>query len=77
MKIAELLDKLRNIPEIDVSEERSLKDNRRVVTFSTQKPFPQVGPAWYSMVVHSDDEEIPTEKIEAMLRHLWMFQLNL
>jgi hypothetical protein len=29
------------------------------------------------MVVHSDDEEIPNEKIEAMLRHLWMFQVDI
>jgi len=77
MKVSALLDKLRTIPEIDISEERDLKDIRRVITFSTVRPFPQLGPAWYSMVVHSDDEEIPQEKIEAMLRHLWMFQIEL
>ena len=64
MKVSELLDKLRKIPEIDISEERSLKDKRRVITFSTVKPFPKIGSSWYSMVVHSDDEEVPREKIE-------------
>jgi hypothetical protein len=45
--------------------------------FSSVLPFPKFEPVWYSMVVQSDDEDIPDEKIEAMLRHLWMFQLDI
>ena len=77
MKLSLLLDKLKKAREIDIHEERSLKDGSRVLTFSTVLPFPKFEPTWYSMVIQSDDEEIPNEKIEAMLRHLWMFQLDI
>jgi hypothetical protein len=77
MKLAELLEKLKAESDIDIHEERSLKDGSRVLTFSSTLPFPKIEPAWYSMVVRSDDENIPNEKIEAMLRHLWMFQLDI
>jgi len=76
MKLSLLLEKLRQVPEIDIHEERSLKDGSRSITFSAVLPFPKFEPAWYSMVVQSDDEDIPHEKIEAMLRHLWMCQLD-
>ncbi len=77
MKLSLLLEKLKQEPDIDIHEERSLKDGSRVLTFSTTLPFPKFEPVWYSMVVLSDDEDIPREKIEAMLRHLWMFQLDI
>jgi hypothetical protein len=78
MKLSLLLEKLKQEPDIDIHEERSLKDDgARVLTFSTRLPFPKFEPVWFSMVVHSDDEDVPEKKVEAMLRHLWMFQLDL
>lgn len=77
MKLGKLLEKLKSEPGIDIHEERSLKDGSRVLTFSTTLPFPKFEPVWYSMVVRSDDEDIPKEKVEAILRHLWMFQLDI
>lgn len=77
MKLVLLLEKLKTEPDIDIHEDRSLKDGGRVLTFSSTLPFPKFEPVWYSMVVRSDDEDIPNEKIAAMLRHLWMFQLDI
>jgi hypothetical protein len=77
MKLSLLLEKLKAEPDIDIHEERSLKDGSRVLTFSSVLPFPKFEPVWYSMVVHSDDEDVPNEKIKAMLRHLWMYQLDI
>jgi len=77
MKVKELLERLSHESAISVTEERSLPDGKAVLTFSTKLPFPKVGPAWYSMVVQSEDEDIAPEKIEALLRHLWMLQLDI
>lgn len=77
MTAQELLDRLAKHSEIDILDERSVKGGTRVLTFSSVLPFPKSGPVWYSMVVKSDAEDIAHETIEAMLRHLWMFQIDL
>jgi hypothetical protein len=77
MRINALLRKLENHPVITITEERIIPSGKRVLTFSASYPFPKVGGCWYSMVVGSDDQDIPEEKVAAMLRHLWMFQLDI
>ena len=77
MKANELLEKLKAVSEIDIQDERSVKDGTRVLIFSANLPFPKNGAVWYPIVVKSDDEDIAQETIDAMLRHLWMFQLDL
>ena len=77
MKLSKLLKELEKYPAITITEERVRPDNKRVFTFSTPYPFPKLGGAWYSMVISHDDEDIRQEKIDAMLRHLWMFQIDI
>ncbi len=79
MQLSALLKKLENHPAITITEERVIPSGKRVLTFSAAYPFPKAGGAWYSMVVEADNpqEEIPEEKIAAMLRHLWMYQIDI
>jgi len=35
------------------------------------------GAVWYPIVVKPGQDEIDDREIEAMLRHLWMFQLDI
>jgi hypothetical protein len=77
MKLSELLKRLEKHSVISITEERIMSSGKRVLTFSASFPFPKVGGAWYSMVVNAEDEEIADDKIEALLRHLWMFQVDI
>lgn len=77
MKLSALLKQLENHSVISITEDRIIPSGKRVLTFSASFPFPKVGGAWYSMVISAEDEEIPNEKIEALLRHLWMFQVDI
>ena len=77
MKLSELLKRLEKHSVISITEERIRPSGKRVLTFATSYPFPKVGGAWYSMVVSAEDDDISDEKIEALLRHLWMFQVNI
>jgi len=76
VKIASLLKSLEPIREIKV-EERIHSDGKHVYIFSAAYPFPHVPePVWYPIVLNPGQEEIDDREIEAMLRHLWMFQIN-
>ncbi len=77
MKIAWLLEQLRPVSEIQTVETIH-PDGTRTYTFSSIYPFPRIPePVWYVIVVKPDQEDIDDREIEAMLRHLWMFQLDL
>jgi hypothetical protein len=79
MKLSALLNKLEKHPAITITEERTIPSGKRVLTFAASYPFPKVGGTWYSMVVEAEspEQEIPDVKIAAMLRHLWMYQLDI
>jgi hypothetical protein len=83
MKLALLLSTLDKVKEIEV-EKRIHKDGTQVYIFSSLLPFPhpqQYEPAWYVIVVRPGqkpgEEEIDDDEVEAMLQHLWMFQLDI
>jgi hypothetical protein len=77
VKIASLLEKLKLVPEIQI-EKRIQADGKEVYIFSATYPFPRVPePAWYVIVLKPGQDEVDDREIEAMLRHLWMFQLDL
>jgi hypothetical protein len=76
MTISTLLTKLRQQPEIDI-EERKLKDGTVVYIFFSTRPFPTFQPVWYPIVVRPGQVDVEWEEIEAMLRHLWQFQIDI
>jgi len=77
VKIAWLLEQLKPVSEIKTVETIH-SDGTRTYTFSSVYPFPRVSePVWYVIVVKPGQEDIDDREIEAMLRHLWMFQLDL
>ena len=77
MKIARLLEKLKSVAEIKTLETIH-PDGTKTYTFSSVYPMPRMAePVWYPIVVKPGQDEIDDREIEAMLRHLWMFQLNL
>jgi hypothetical protein len=77
MKLAPLLEKLKSFSEIQI-EERIHPDGSRTYIFSSFYPFPRYAePVWYVIVVKPGQDEIDDLEIEAMLRHLWMFQLDI
>ena len=77
MKIAWLLEQLKPVPEIKTVETIH-PDGTRTYIFSSIYPFPRIPePVWYVIVVKPGQEDIDDREIEAMLRHLWMSQLDL
>ena len=77
MKIAQLLEKLKAAPQIEILETIH-PDGTKTYTFSTVYPMPRMAePVWYPIVVKPGQEDIDDREIEAMLRHLWMYQLNI
>jgi hypothetical protein len=77
VKIALLLEKLKSVPEIKTLETIH-PDGTKTYTFSSVYPMPRMAePIWYPIVVKSGQEDIDDREIEAMLRHLWMFQLDI
>ena len=76
MNLKELLDKIDKAEGID-REERKLSDGTVVHIFFSQLPFPKFGAAWYPIVIKPGQERVPRKEIEAMLRHLWQFQLDI
>jgi hypothetical protein len=77
VKIAQLLEKLRAVREIKVLETIH-PDGTKTYTFSSVYPMPRMAePVWYVIVVKPGQDEIDDREIEAMQRHLWMFQLDL
>ncbi len=77
MKIVLLLEKLKPHSEIKITE-TILPDGTKTFVFSSVFPFPRASePVWYVIVVRPGQEDIDDREIEAMLRHLWMYQLNL
>jgi len=76
VKIALLLEKLKPHSEIKTTE-IILPDGTKAFIFSSVFPFPRASePVWYVIVVRPGQEDIDDREIEAMLRHLWMYQLN-
>jgi len=77
VKIARLLEQLKPHSEIKTVETKH-PDGTRTLVFWCLYPFPRAPePAWYVIVVRPNQDDIDEREIEAMLRHLWMFQLNL
>jgi len=77
VKIAWLLEQLKPHSEIKTIETKH-PDGTRTFVFSCDYPFPRSPePAWYVIVVRPNQEDIDNREVEAMLRHLWMFQLEL
>jgi len=77
VKIAWLLNQLKSVSEIEVLETIH-PDGTRTYIFSSVYPFPRVAePVWYVVVLKPGQEEVDDREVEAMLRHLWMFQLKL
>ncbi len=78
MNLSELLAKIDAHPEIKI-EKRVLPDGTTVYIFSNQLPaFPKLmEPRWYPLVVKPGQAEIKRGRIEALLRHLWQFQIDL
>ena len=77
MKIASLLEKLKPHPEIKITE-IILPDGTKTYIFSSVYPFPRASePVWYVIVIKPTQDDIDDREIEAMLRHLWMYQLNI
>lgn len=76
MTIKELLAKIGEVKDIEI-EQRRLADNTIVYIFASQLPFPKFGAAWYPIVIRPGQEIVPRKEIDAMLRHLWQFQLDI
>lgn len=76
MNIKELLAKLSEVESIEV-QEKHLKDGTVVYMFFSIRPFPTFQPAWYPIVIPPGHEVAPRKEVEAMLRHLWQFQLDI
>ncbi len=84
MKLALLLSTLEKVKEISVEKRIHKNDGTQVYVFSSLLPFPHpqnIEPAWYVIVITpgqpAGEEDIDDEEVEAMLQHLWMFQLDL
>jgi hypothetical protein len=72
-----LLEQLKSVTEIKILETIH-PDGTKTYTFSSVYPMPRMAePIWYPIVVKPGQDDIDDREIEAMLRHLWMFQLNL
>ncbi len=77
MKISSLLDQLKPVREIQTVETK-YPDGTRTYTFSTVYPVPRAPePAWYVIVIKPGQEDVDDREIEAMLRHLWMAQVQM
>jgi hypothetical protein len=77
VKIALLLEKLKAVPQIKTLETIH-PDGTKTYTFSSVYPMPRMAePVWYPIIVKPGQEDIDDREIEAMLRHLWMFQLDI
>jgi len=78
VKIARLLVKLKAHSKEIQTLETVHPDGTRTYVFSSIYPFPRIPePVWYVIVVKPGQEDIDDREIEAMLRHLWMYQLDL
>jgi len=77
VKIAQLLEKLKSVPEITTLETIH-PDGTKTYTFSSVYPMPRMAePVWYPIVIKPGQDEVDDREIEAMLRHLWMYQLRI
>lgn len=79
MKLSALLERLQEEEELTISEHRS--DGVHQFIISTKIPFPKNHWEWYVYTlpkgVGPEDFELSQWQIDAMLRHLWMFQLDI
>jgi len=80
MNIFALLDKLKRFDEIEV-EQRTLPDGTRQYIVSAKRPYPfnpKLERFWYVLTLPpAGEDNVERLEIEAMLRHLWMYQLGL
>jgi hypothetical protein len=80
MKLSRLLDRLRAEEELHV-EERTNSDGIQQFIVWTQLPFPKNHSEWYVFTlppgIPADDFDVESWQIDAMLRHLWMLQLEI
>lgn len=80
MKLSRLLDRLRAEEDLHV-EERTDSDGTQQYIVWTQLPFPKNHSEWYVFTLpkgmSAADFDIEIWQIDAMLRHLWMFQLEI
>jgi hypothetical protein len=78
VKIAWLLEQLKPHSKDIQTVETIHPDGTRTFVFSSAYPFPHIPePVWYVIVVRPGQDEIDDREIEPMLRHLWMFPLDL
>ncbi len=80
MKLLTLLERLKKEQGLTI-EERKNSDGLKQYVVWTVLPFPlKQRPEWYVFTlpdgVEASDFEIEARQIEAMLRHLWMFQAD-
>jgi hypothetical protein len=80
MKLSTLLDRLKKETGFSI-EERKNSDGLQQFILSTVMPFPlKQRPEWYVFTlpkgVAAENFEIEESQTEAMLRHLWMYQVD-
>jgi hypothetical protein len=79
MKLSRLLDKLRIEKDLKI-DERTSEGVQQYILWTTI-PFPKNHSEWYVFTlphgVTAEEFEIEQWQIEAMLRHLWMFQVEI
>jgi hypothetical protein len=77
MNINELLARLKKL-KVDVDEERKLADGRRILILTSLLDFFPLAPhrRWYSLVMEAEQEEVPEEEAEAILRHFWHAEIE-
>ena len=77
MSLSELLAKIEAHPDIEI-EKRELPDGTQIYIFASELPMPRAyEPRWYPLVIAHGQTEVARKEIDAMLRHLWQFQLDI
>ena len=77
MNISAPLDKLKKFDEDINVEQRTLSDETRQYIFSAELPFPRLERVWYVITLDAGQDDVEQAEIDAMLRHLWMYQIGL
>lgn len=74
MRIDLLLQRLKDVKGLSITETKDQKNGRTVHTISAVLPEIPFGPnrhAWYPLVLDPGQEIVPRAEIDAMLRHLY------
>jgi hypothetical protein len=81
MKLSLLLERLRQEEDLRIEERTDSEGVQQYIVW-TQLPYPKVPRhEWYVFTlpkgVQAEDFDVEQWQIDAMLRHLWMFQLDI